>query len=148
MVSMSISHFTFAHARGVQFSKSRPLSEFQQGCARLAAQAVPNPKREDVDAITDYFNINAGNPVQCLTQARLPGRTPCQWCVRTERGAEFWHLLMCIKASACCSAGRVGSVLSPMTTAVPRVLGRAGGCCMGACMGEVTSAPALHLEPV
>ena len=55
---------------------------------------MPNTKREDVDAITDYFNINAGNPVQCLTQARLPallGLLP--WCVHTKRVAKHLHLI-------------------------------------------------------
>lgn len=61
-----------------------PVPALPQSYVCLAGQAVPNPKREDVDAITDYFNINAGNPVQCLTQARLPGRRDCQWCVCTE----------------------------------------------------------------
>ncbi len=31
---------------------------------------MAKPKKEDIDEITDHFNINAGNPVQCLTQAR------------------------------------------------------------------------------
>ena len=109
---------------------------------------MPTPKREDVDAITDYFNINAGNPVQCLTQARQPGRKHCQWCMRTERGSRCWHLIkMHLGGSACCQAGRVGKVLPPTTTAVPHVLGCAGVDCMGECMGECTSAPSLHLEP-
>jgi len=42
----------------------------------VTGQAVAKPKKEDIDEITDHFNINAGNPVQCLTQARSTvGRT-------------------------------------------------------------------------
>ena len=42
---------------------------------RVIGQAVAKPKKEDIDEITDHFNINAGNPVQCLTQALPHGRT-------------------------------------------------------------------------
>ncbi|KAK9825695.1 hypothetical protein WJX81_005604 [Elliptochloris bilobata] len=31
-------------------------------------KAMTDPKRSDIDDITSHFNINAGNPVQCLTQ--------------------------------------------------------------------------------
>lgn len=36
----------------------------------LQTQAVDKAKKEDVDEITSHFNINAGNPVQCLTQVQ------------------------------------------------------------------------------
>ncbi len=40
---------------------------------------MAKPKKEDIDEITDHFNINAGNPVQCLTQARsTAGRSMVQ----------------------------------------------------------------------
>lgn len=45
-----------------------PCTTFRPPC--FCVQAVTKPKKEDIDDITSHFNINAGNPVQCLTQAR------------------------------------------------------------------------------